>query len=1186
MKYSDMINQMESFKYSSNLKYDLFKNHKIIEYIPTKNSLNILKEMFINIVKNTRNKQASRLIYGAYGTGKSSFLTILASILGKTVSEEAYLQFSNKTKAIDKYLADEINNYLKNSKPYLIIPVDGYFEDFYQCIYYSITRALDQENIHYNLKEPYNEAIVIIKKWSRKENKDLNKLLSIFLKKYNTDISNLIEQLSFFNPDALKIFKNIFSQITHGMEFRPKLISFYENLNIINETVLKFKYRGIVFIFDEFGKYLEDNITNINVKSIQDLAEYCDHGQFDNNLILVSHKEILQYVDKDELEEWAKVQSRFKPISFEQNDEEIVHLIKNALTKKEPLWTDFKNKYKKDFKNIIEQTLDLNIFSNLSEREFKENITHGVFPLHPVVAKILIMLSKKIAQNERTIFTFIAGNEDKSLGDFLNKTNTDKFSFVDAAIIYDYFIENVLNNRMSYEFEQYLKIQTSINKLGKEDKKHAEKINILKAIGVISLINNYDSIRPDKQTLTAILNEKEETIKYCIEQLLQEKIIIYSRQYKYYSFFDASNVDIENLIITTMEESNNMQQAIDLLNDVYLQIPVLPVEYNYEYKMTRYYYPIYILDDNLINIENLMQENYYDGLLVYVITDKDKKDLICNTNVDRSIYVYREKSKNILEEVKKLIAIEYLLTQKKDLNKKDPKAVFELEEYKKELDSYIKNYISGWNDPAYEGNIFISNGAEIERKKIKSVKDLSSYMSEQLFNSFDRTLIVNNELINKNKLSNVMTKVRKEIIDVLLLTDELEPSLGYKDLSVNHTFTRSLLELNGILNENIIETPELCNNNDRLNKAHYVMAEIDHFIKKCETKEISFNDIIDKLKSKPYGLRDGYIPVLFAVALRKYRKNAYIRLRGADQQLNGELFESIIKNPFNYTLAIDHWLENKENYITKLEKQFRQYINLDIRKMGRLKALHEAILSHYKGIPKFSRTTTKFACDLVIKYREIVEGETRDYRDFFFNQITSLGKDYDDTLLAIENSKKGLEIAKSKLIKSLIEETKTIFNLKDGTILNQFTNLINNRWKAKTEESLGFLTTKFIDVLTKTDKNTDDTDLIEYLGLLLTGFETDYWSDNQVQEYSNSIKEIYDELENPVDEFKDMDKSIKITLEDGKGKIKKISFDKEDLSENGQILKNILLSNMDNFGQALDHESKRQVVYEVLIKYI
>ena len=106
-----------------------------------------------------------------------------------------------------------------------------------------------------------------------------------------------------------------------------------------------------------------------------------------------------------------------------------------------------------------------------------------------------------------------------------------------------------------------------------------------------------------------------------------------------------------------------------------------------------------------------------------------------------------------------------------------------------------------------------------------------------MFKYFDRTLIINNELINKNKLSNPMIKARKEICNNLLLQEEILPSLGYKELSTNHTFIRSLLELNGILKESEIVTPGLDNQNLRLKNTHYTMKEIDTFIKNAEKNE-------------------------------------------------------------------------------------------------------------------------------------------------------------------------------------------------------------------------------------------------------------------------------------------------------------------------------------------------------------
>ena len=60
--YMDMIKQIEGFKYSSNIKYDLKKDNNIIQYIPTENSLEILRTMFQAITRDTiSNKQNARL---------------------------------------------------------------------------------------------------------------------------------------------------------------------------------------------------------------------------------------------------------------------------------------------------------------------------------------------------------------------------------------------------------------------------------------------------------------------------------------------------------------------------------------------------------------------------------------------------------------------------------------------------------------------------------------------------------------------------------------------------------------------------------------------------------------------------------------------------------------------------------------------------------------------------------------------------------------------------------------------------------------------------------------------------------------------------------------------------------------------------------------------------------------------
>ena len=71
-------------------------------------------------------------------------------------------------------------------------------------------------------------------------------------------------------------------------------LELYENLDCINKSFWN-KVIGDIFIFDEFGKYLEDNIGDLKVKTIQDFAEYCDHSNFENHLLLISQADITIY---------------------------------------------------------------------------------------------------------------------------------------------------------------------------------------------------------------------------------------------------------------------------------------------------------------------------------------------------------------------------------------------------------------------------------------------------------------------------------------------------------------------------------------------------------------------------------------------------------------------------------------------------------------------------------------------------------------------------------------------------------------------------------------------------------------------------------------------------------------------------------------------------------------------------
>ena len=91
--------------------------------------------------------------------------------------------------------------------------------------------------------------------------------------------------------------------------------------------------------------------------------------------------------------------------------------------------------YRKN-KSFYEELKDNNVFRNTEKIE--EILFKGCFPLNPITTYSLIELSEKIAQNERTLFTFLTDDDTNSLKSFIdNGNNTNRLFNIDK--IYDYF---------------------------------------------------------------------------------------------------------------------------------------------------------------------------------------------------------------------------------------------------------------------------------------------------------------------------------------------------------------------------------------------------------------------------------------------------------------------------------------------------------------------------------------------------------------------------------------------------------------------------------------------------------------------------------------------------------------------------------------------------------------------------
>ncbi len=1162
MKYSELVSKQKKYKYSANICFDLKNDERLAGFIPNQTTTEIIAEYLYGIIENVDNIH-SRILYGSYGTGKSHLLTVLASILGHINTDgDGFEKFIDSIKRYNSELADFIICNISSRKPYLVVPVYSDFDSFDQCISYSLKKELNNQGIDIHFDNYFSEAQGLIQTWESSE--DSKKRLKEVCKEKKIDLKKVKSLLNEFNSKAEPYFSEIFKGMSYGATFVSGFGNLTENILKANHAISETRC-GIVFIFDEFGRYLEDQGESLKVKSIQDIAELCDHGDFNNHIILVSHKQLSLYTDKmrKELsEEWKKIEGRFKSTSINPKYDQCLSLIPSIIPKTKA-WDKFSKKYKDNLKELSDVAWRFKGFTLPEEAD--EDPFIGGFPLNPITLFSLDKLSKKVAQNERTFFTYLASEDSNSLFEQLEKLDTKEFHFIGLDALFDYFEPNIQSFRSPEVSEALKKYLMAKNKIGNLENNAIEH-KLLKAMTVISIIGDTDTLCSDENTLLYVIDEKNKDIMFAINRLITNKVIRFMRRFEYYDFLDGSVYDFESMI---EEQAKSIQDeaAINALNNEFRDFVIYPHKYNQEFHTNRIMIPIFVKKEEFIK-KSFMKvlPEYYDGILAFVFDSNYDEDFYTSCLPERCISIINWEPEEILSEVKRYIAIQYLVSKKEEFQKNDPTSEAELLLYAEEERSIISEHVYKWRNLSLEKKeVFY----ESQKMIVSSVMELTDLASELMSHYFPNTFIVNNELINKNNISGALKQAREKAISLIMDNEDFISECN--KMSPEHSIIRSVLSKNGLCYEEDIPK-------DKLNYISKKSANkyISQFVKKCLKAKRQILEMYEVLKKPPYGLRDGYIPVLLANELRNY-ENVSLYFHDTEKDYSVETILEALNRPEDYYLYICDWTEEQKNYIEGLEILFKESMISSTK--NRLKELYNSMNRHYTTIAKSARTTKKYVSERTKLYREIMSLSCHDYNSFFFEELQSLGNDYDEVLKYITNAKNELESVVDKQVKYLSGIIKQQFGMKKNASWGDLKKKYLPEWENKKQRLLDFQITSLFGVIEVEDSE-DDYKWVNGISNALTGFEIEYWNDEKEEDLVDSLKKIITQLEG-VSNSDSFENGMRLVIE-GDGDQKIAQFENGEMSSMSVVMFNKMKSTIDNFGQSLSPEEKMQVLAKLL----
>ena len=1199
-----MINVASGFQYSVNIGYDLNSDDKLKNFIPTRSALDLLEDILLST--NPASTDRARVLIGAYGKGKSHIvLTILAMLMKR--DRELFKKTMPKIEENPK-LSQLVDNYYESNNKLLPVIITGSNTSLPQAFLLALQRTLSMNGLDVMPETNYKAAVNVIERWEKEFPETYKKLKTSI----DMPVKKFIEELQNYNTDAYEKFEKVYPSLTAGSIFNPFLG--FDVVDLYEEAVVGLKnlgYTGIYVIYDEFSKFLEANITEASVsdtKMLQDFAEKCNRsGELQMHLMLISHKEIANYIDKlpkQKVDGWRGVSERFKHIHLNNNFTQTYEIIESAIQKDKSLWPKFVKNHKSNFDSILQRYKKHNVFKDV-DNELIEKVIFGCYPLHPISTFILPRLSEQVAQNERTLFTFISSPGISTLPDFLEEYDENQFEMLTPDAIYDYF--EPLFKKEVYSgniHENYVLTETILEKL--QDGSLESKI--VKTLSLIYILEQFEKLQPSKDEIVSIfsISYSPEDINLTIDNLIEKEYVVYlKRSNNFLRLKQTSGVDVRQKISDLVEVQKKKTTVKETLNNSNFDNYIYPSRYNNKRDMIRYFSFEFIDEDEVTedvdwNIKS--EGNEADGIVYGIIPHSEAaietlNNIIRNTSqgCDRYIFIIPRHYVEIKDIVMEFNAVSILRDEADD-----DKVLFdEYDVIYEDLRELIASFMRGYTRPEDYKSTYIYNGNNVPVTRKAAFTDLMSNICDQVYSL---TPVINNEAMNRNEITSTANNSRNKIV-AALLRNELEPGLGLTGSGQEVSIMRSTLIRTGIWEENA-GMPTINLKPDKVEHVKDVLGVIEDFIVETRTEgSLPFSELYRRLISPDYhiGLRRGLIPIFLAAVIHEYKREVVISDQYGQLTVTADVLLQINSKPEMFNLSFLDWNPEKEMFVQGLSGVFAEYV-IDAEKgANSYDFVVSAMRRWYMALPKYAKESRKGPEGEAIQkgrqemlklLKQNISGNEllfeklpmafgfKDFQESLCDNISQTKLFYDNYVIEVKKqlSKEVKNIfitAKDKSKEKRMSLSSVIKDWCESLDQSVFEQLFTDG----TEKCLG---------LFKSITNDDDL-TISRLAKLATDLRIEDWDEkvkdlflSNVNRFKNTA-ETYSNENNETTPLQNIS-AYQLSYQDDSGEMVIKRFNRVEDTVKGKLLYNQVTAALDSMGRSISDQEKRQILMEILKK--
>ncbi len=856
---SDLFHVKGRFRRSVHLERDFYKDNAIDGYVLTATA----REMLSRVISTLENGSTSKAwsLTGPYGSGKSAFALFAAKLLGNsnsTTAQQALELLERGDTSLYERFKNTNGNGNQSCSGFCPVLITGERAPLSLALLRSLDRGLTNSN---------------------------GTNISISLQQ---ELKALLETA---NNDSLPTA----SDVTH----------LYESAT---NQICDSGGSGLLLIIDELGKFLEfaaQNPSQGDMFILQSLAELADRSQQTPLFLMtILHQAFEAYAlrtDQSQREEWTKVQGRFEDVVFTEPTEQVLRLVGAALEKPYEIISK-ENLSTATELGLIPQQLNENVFSHLLQE---------CLPLHPTVALLIGPLFKRFAQNERSLFAFLNSSEPNGLQDYLSQKHYDgaTLPMYTLADLYDY-LDATQGNELftSSNGKKWAEIDSAIMQLQNPSD---VTLNLIKTIGLLGIVREaIPNLKPSKDLLHYALDngttEFDSEFSKALTYLEKRSIITYRRYNNIYAIWEGSDVDIEEKL---RDAETHVDTKATLVSDLSRYIPTRPLVARRHLHQTgtlRYFNVRYTDCESFDSDLNQPLEDA-DGFILYALPAnenevKELTDKATNINIAerKEVLIAIPRTIGFLANAVTQLAYLHWVEDNTPELEGDAVARRELKKRFADAEREVSERISAiYGADKKDTCMWYHKGLQTN---IDSERTRNKYLSRICDEVFPETPYIQNELINRRKVSGASTNARRKLIQAMLENGD-KKNLGIIGYPPEMSIYRSLLWNTGIHRYESgvwgFHPPKP----DDQNKLNYTWKAIDTFLNNCESSRQPIENLYNYLKQPPYGVRNGPLPILLCAVILHYRTEIALYEKGSFvADLSIPVFERLIKAPEQFEI--------------------------------------------------------------------------------------------------------------------------------------------------------------------------------------------------------------------------------------------------------------------------------------------